>query len=153
MALGLRIDSQSFDIEGAWKHNTSIRRLRSTIATKGENTPKPGEDGATEHPVLKREVVVDMELMVFGRKNNLGVAYIDALSGLDENLAYLEDWVYDHTDGTAVSYLAQLESVSGRTFETNVQILNWQIAQENTVQVVVSYDLRIPSGRWTETTP
>lgn len=146
----LTIDSQSFDIEGAWKHNRSLRRLRSTIATRGQNRRVPGTAGVYANPVRRDEVIVDLELMVFGRNNAAGTPYANVLAGLDENLLHLEDFVLDHTDGTTAAWPAVLETASGRTFETDVQILNWQIAQENAVQVVITYDLRIPSGRWTE---
>lgn len=153
MAFGLVFDGQAFDIEGAWKHNRSLRRLRSTIRTRGESRIIEGVEGRTPYVVLKDEIVVDLELMVYGVNDGTGTPHSDVLEGLDENLAYLEDFVYDHTDQSAATWTAVLETVSGRTFEAQAQILNWQIAQENVTQVVVGYDLRIPAGVWTETTP
>lgn len=147
---GLTIDSQSFDIEGAWKHNRSLRRLRSTVATRGESIAMPYVAGRTAFPTRPDEVVVDMELMVFGIRDSAGSLHTDRLAGLDENLAYLEDFVLDHTDGTTTTWTATLETPSARTWTAEVQILNWQILQENGVQVVIGYDLRIPAGRWTE---
>lgn len=148
---GLTIDGQSFDIEGAWKHTRSLRRLRSTIRTRGENQPIPGVAGTADYPVLRDEVVVDLELMVFGRNDAAGTPHASVLAGLDENLAYLDDWIADHTDGTASTYAATLETNSGATYTADVQILNWQPAQENVTQVVMSYDLRIPAGIWVPT--
>lgn len=148
--VGLTIDSQSFDIPGAWKHNRSLRRLRSTIVTRGDNRKVPGPPGTYANPTRRDEVIVDLELMVFGQRNSLGAPHMNVLAGLDENLLYLEEFVHDHTNGETAAWPAVLETPSGRTFETDVQILNFQIAQENAVQVVVGYDLRIPSGRWTE---
>jgi hypothetical protein len=153
VALGLIVDSQSFDIEGAWKHNRSLRRLRSTIRTRGDNAVIAERPGRKAFAPIRDEVVVDMELMVFGRVDGTGTPHADVEEGLDENLAYLEDWVLDRTDGSVVTCLAQLETRSGRTFEADVQLLNWQILQENVTQVVIGYDIRIPLGMWTETTP
>ena len=153
MALGLTFDSQSLDIDGAWKHNRSLRRLRSTVQTRGESRLIPKVAGRKAYPLLLDEVVVDLELMVFGRNNAAGTPHLDRLAGLDDNLAFLDDFVRDRANGTTATYTAALETASGRTFETEAQILNWQVADENAVQVVMSYDLRIPSGTWTETTP
>ena len=149
MAVGLTIDSQLLDIEGAWKHNRSLRRLRSTIATKGENGPKPGQHGTTAYGVLLDEVVIDLELIVFGANNAAGTPHADVITGLDTNLAYLDDWVRDHANGTTSTWTASYEAPNGTTYTTGVQVINWQIAQENATQVVIGYDLRIPSGTWT----
>ena len=148
MAVGLTIDGQSLDIEGAWKHNRSLRRLRSTITTRGENQAVEGVPGTSDYPVIRHETVVDLELMVFGRNNAAGTPHASLLAGLDTNLAFLDDWVADHTDGSTSTYAATLETASGASFTADVQIINWQIAQENAVQVVMSYDLRVPSGIW-----
>ena len=153
MAVGLTINAQLLDIAGAWQHNRSLRRLRSTIRTRGETRLIPNVVGRRSYPVMLDEVIVDLELMVFGRNNAAGTPYLDHLEGLDDNLATLETFVRGLADGATADYPATLETASGRTFTTDVQILNWQIAQENAVQVVIGYDLRIPSGVWTETTP
>lgn len=148
--VGLTIDGQSFDIEGAWKHNRSLRRLRSTIRTRGENRMVPGTAGVIANPVRLDQTIVDLELMVMGQNDGAGTPHVSMLQGLDLNLDYLEDWVRSHADGTTATWAATLVTTGG-TFTSDVQILNWQIAQENAVQVVVGYDLRIPSGTWTQT--
>lgn len=148
--VGLTIDGQSFDIEGAWKHNRSLRRLRSTIATRGENRRVPGTAGVIANPVRLDQVTVDLELMVMGQNDGTGTPHASMLQGVDENLDYLEDFVRSLADGTTSTYPATLVTTGG-TYTTDVQILNWQIAQENAVQVVVGYDLRVPSGTWTKT--
>lgn len=153
MPSSLTVDSQSFDIAGAWHHNRSLRRLRSSIRTRGNNRLIPNVDGQIGYPVRRDESVVDMELMVFGLKDQTGTPHADSMSGLDENLAYLEDWVHDHLDGSTAAWPAVLVTTSGRTFEADVQILNWQVMADNGPQVVIGYDLRIPAGIWTETTP
>ena len=149
MAVGLTIDGQSLDIEGAWKHNRSLRRLRSTAASRGDNRIIPGTAGRTAYPVLRDEVIVDLELIVSGSNDAAGTPHASLIAGLDENLAFLDDWMRDHMDGSAATYTATLETASGTTYTTPVQILNWQVASEHAVQVVMSYDLRIPSGTWT----
>ena len=146
---GLTIDSQSFDIAGAWKHNRSLRRLRSTIATKGENGPKPGQAGRTPYGVLPDEVIVDLELIVFGANNAAGTPHADIVTGLDTNMAFLDDWVRDHADGTTATWTASYLAPNGTTYTTGVQVLNWRIMQDNAISVVIGYDLRIPSGTWT----
>lgn len=151
MATSLTIDSQSLDIAGAWQHNRSIRRLRSTIRSRGESRAIPSMEGRLAKPVVRDEVIVDLELMVFGTNDRLGSAHADEMSGLDENLDYLEGWVHDHIDGTTDTWTAELVTTSGFTYEAQVQILNWQILRDNGPQVVVSYDLRIPAGIWTQT--
>lgn len=149
MAVGLTIDGQSLDIEGAWKHNRSLRRLRSTASSRGENRIIPGTAGTTAYPVLRDEVVVDLELIVSGSNDRLGAPYASLVAGLDSNLDYLDDWMRAHMDGSAATYTASLETANGTTYTTPVQILNWQVAAEHGTQVVMSYDLRIPSGTWT----
>lgn len=154
MALGLTIDSQSLDIEGAWKHNRSLRRLRSTIRTRGESRLVPNVAGRSAYTVLADEVIVDLELMVYGTNNAAGTPYADPVEGLTDNLITLEDFVLARVDaGSAATLPATLELPGARTFTANVQILNWGIAQENGANVVIGYDLRIPAGVWTETTP
>ena len=148
MSYTLTIDGQSLDIDGAWGHNRSLRRLRSTIATRGDNQAVEGVPGTTAYGVIRHETVVDLELKVYGINDRLGAAHPDLLTGVDENLAYLDDWVADHTTGSPATYAASLLTSGGTTYTANVQILNWQVAQENAVQVVMSYDLRVPSGIW-----
>jgi hypothetical protein len=147
MAVGLTIDGQSFDIEGAWKHNRSLRRLRSTIQKRGENQVVMDVAGRSSYDVVPDEVVVDLELTVSGSNSHLGVPFVDQVVGLDTNLAYLDDWVADHNS----TYAAALETPSGATYTADVQIINWQVAQEHAVQVVMSYDLRVTSALWVPT--
>ena len=146
MAVGLTIAGQSLDIDGAWKHNRSLRRLITTFEAKGDNGPKPGQAGATAFPILPGEMIVDLELMVYGRNDGTGTPHASMLAGLDENLAYLCAWARGLADGTTDTYAASLEVNGGQTFTADVQVLNWRIAAENVTQVVISYDLRIPSG-------
>jgi hypothetical protein len=151
MALGLTIAGQSLDIAGAWNHNRSLRRLRDTVVTRGENRLIPKVAGRRAYAQMLDEMVVDLELQVYGTNNAAGTPYGDKLVGLDENLDYLSDWVRSLIDGTTATRAATLETKSGATYTADVQILNWTVAVENVTQVVIGYDLRIPSGVWTET--
>ena len=149
MALGLIVDGQSLDIAGAWQHNRSLRRLRNTVATRGDNQPVPGAAGTNAYPVVRHEIVVDLELMVFGINDGSGAPHSGLLAGLDENLETLADWAATHADGSTATWAATLETNSGTVYEAEVQLLNWQIAAEEVTKVVIGYDLRIPAGIWT----
>lgn len=153
MALGLIVDGQSLDIPGAWKHNRSLRRLRDTIASRGENRVISKVPGRRAYAPILDQTIVDLELDVFGRKDSAGIDHADTLDGLDENMDYLSDWVRAHIDGATATWPATLETKSGRTYSGNVQLRNWQVAQEEVTKVVIGYDVIIPAGTWTETTP
>ncbi len=148
MAVGLTIAAQALDIDGAWKHNRSLRRLRSSVRSRGDNRLIPNLAGRRAYPVQRDEVVVDLELIVFGRNNSAGTPYANTLAGLDTNLAYLDDWVAGLMDGTTSTYAASLETPDGTTYTADVQVLNWNIAQEHGTVAVVGYDLRVPAGIW-----
>ena len=151
MALGLVVAGQSLDIEGAWKHNRSLRRLRDTIVTRGESALIPKVPGRRGYAPMRDEMVVDLELMVMGTNNAAGTPYVDRLDGLDTNLDTLTDWVNGLTDGSTATWPATLTTKNDSTYTADVQVLNWMVAEENVTQVVISYDLRIPSGVWTQT--
>ena len=150
MAFSLTIAGQSLDIEGAWQHNRSLRRLRDTIVSRGESALIPKVAGRRAYAPIRDEMVVDLELMVFGRNNAAGTPHATVLAGLDANLDTLTDWANARIDGTSATWAATLTTNSGATYTADVQILNWQVAQENVTQVVISYDLRIPSGIWAQ---
>lgn len=148
MAFGLTIESQSLDIDGAWRHNRSLRRVLSTIETRGDSRIVPTVDGRTPYLLRRDEAVIDLELMVFGLNDQASTPYADVIEGLHANLAYLTDFVV--TGLANVTLGAVLELTDGTTYESEVQILNWHIMKDDGTKAVVSYDLRVPSGVWTE---
>lgn len=147
----LIIDAQPFDLEGFCEHNASIGRLLVTASSRGGNRRLPNLAGRRPYPIQVDEVVVDLELEVFGDVDHAGVAYADPFVGLSDNLLFLQDFVLDRM-GAAATVPAVLNVDGGRTFEADVQILNLQLARHAITMAYVSYDLRIPAGRWTETT-
>ena len=151
MTFGLAVESQSLDIAGAWQHNRSIRRLMSNVKVRGENRIKPGVGGRTARTLMRDETITDLELMVFGINDSTGSAHSDVIAGLHENLWYLNDWALDTIASTTLTTVLTL--TDSRTFETEAQILNWQVAKDDGTVATISYDLRIPSGWWWETTP
>lgn len=144
----LTIAGQSLDIPGAWQHNRSLRRLRSTVRSRGDNRVVPSAAGTTAYAVRRTEVVVGLELMVFGGNDAAGTPHADLVAGLDANLAFLDDWAADRMDGTTATWAGSYLAPNGTTYTADVQLLNWEIAQENVTQVLIAYDLRIPSGIW-----
>lgn len=148
MAVGLTIDSQSLDIVGAWEHDLSLGRLLGAVQTRGENRLIPNLVGRRAYLMRPDEVVVDMQLEVYGDKDSAGAAHANVYAGLSANLVYLREFVL----GTyaAATQTAVLEVPGGDQFTTEVQILNWQIANHGVTVARIIYDLRIPSGTWTE---
>lgn len=151
MAVGLTIDGQSFDIDGAWEHDKSIGRLLGALRSRGHSRLVPGSAGVLANPIRPTEVIVDLVLEVYGEKNNLGAAHADVFAGVTDNLIFLRDFVKARMDGTTKTVPAVFEAPGGRRFTTGVQILNWDIARHESTVAFVTYDLRIPSGVWTET--
>lgn len=150
MAIGLTIDGQSFDIEGAWEHDTSLGLLLGAVQSRGSNRLVPGSAGVIANPIRPTEVVVDMRLQVYGDRDETGAAHADEYAGLTDNLVYLRDFVTARMDGVDTTQTAVFEAPGGRQFTTGVQILNWQVVRHAITVAYVSYDLRIPSGVWTE---
>lgn len=150
MAVGLTVDGQSLDIDGAWEHDLSLGRLLGSVRTRGSNRRVPGAQGVIARPLRKDEVVVDLQLEVYGSKDETGAAHADYFAGLSDNLIYLREWVEGLADGSTETYTALLEVPGGRQFTTDAQIINWQVARHDVTIAYVSYDLRIPSGTWTE---
>ncbi len=144
----LTIDSQSFDVPGAWEHNTSIARLLVNARGRGESITMPYVPGRVAYPVRRDEIIVDLELEVYGDVDHAGAPHADEYVGLADNLLFLQDFANDRMEGTA-TYPAVL-TVGTRTFEADVQILNMLLMQHRITAAYVSYDLRIPAGRWTE---
>ena len=151
MAVGLTIDSQSFDIPGFAEHDDSLGRLWGAVNARGGNRLVPQVAGRRAYPMLPDEVTVDMQLEVYGVKDNAGVAHADEFVGLSDNLLWLRDFVTSRLDGTTAAVPASLEVVGGRVFEADVQIINWQVVRYAPTVAYVSYDLRVPGGVWTET--
>lgn len=150
MAVGLTIDGQSFDIDGAWEHDKSLGRLLGSLRSRGSSRLVPGSAGTLPNPIRPTEVIVDMALQVLGTKNAVGTPYADEFAGVTDNLIFLRDFVADRMDGTIKTVPAVFEAPGGRQFTTGVQILNWDIARHEGLIAFVTYDLRIPSGVWTE---
>jgi len=154
MAVGLTIASQSLDITGAWEHNMSLTRLIGTAQSRGSNRLIPNNAGRTAYAILRDEVIVDLELEIYGVKNSAGAAHANEFDGLTANMAYLYDFVLDGmASGAAATRAATLELPNSRTFTADVQILNWRVVRQDVLVAYVSYDLRIPGGIWTDTTP
>lgn len=147
----LTIDSQSFDVPGAWEHTTSIARLIATARGRGDNQPMPYLTGRPAHRLWLDEIVVDLELEVFGDVDSTGTPHADEYIGLEDNLLFLMDFVADRMSSTDATVPATLETHGGRMFTADVQILNLQLVRHAITVAYVSYDLRIPAGRWTET--
>ena len=149
MAVGLTIDGQSFDVPGAWEHDLSLARLVVDVATRGANRLVPGTAGVIPRPIRTTELLVDLQLEVFGDKNQAGVAHANEFDGLMDNLIFLRGFVTARADGVETTQAAVLDTGS-RSFTTDVQIINWRLARHALTVAFISYDLRIPSGVWTE---
>lgn len=146
----LTIDSQSFDIPGAWEHDLSIGRLLASSRSRGDSIAMPYVQGTTAFPLRRDEVIVDLTLQVFGDVDSTGTPHADEYIGLADNLLFLQDFVADRMDGATATYPATLDVHGARTFTADVQILNFQLVRHALTVAYVSYDLRIPAGRWTE---
>lgn len=147
----LTIDAQSFDVPGAFEHTTSIARLLTTVRSRGDNQPMPYLTGRPAQRLWMDEVVVSLDLEVFGDVDNAGTPHADEYIGLEDNLLFLLDFVADRASDVDATVPATLETHGGRTFTADVQILNLQLVRHAITVAYVSYDLRIPAGRWAET--
>lgn len=153
MAVGLTINGQSFDLDGFAEHTTSLARLWGAVTTRGENRTIPGAEGRKALAPIVDEVTIDMELDVFGVNDNTGTPHANETVGVSDNVLWLRDFVAALADGSTDTVTASLEVLGSRTFGAEVQILNFQVVNLGTSVARVLYDLRIPGGTWTETTP
>lgn len=152
-ALALTLDSILLDRVGdwSWHHNRSLLRLLADVATRGENTLIDGVAGEDPNVVRTAQVVYDLELLVFGAIDHDGDPHPNQTEGLAANLIYLREQIGRPPSSATVS--ASLAVPGGGTYTTSAQVLNWQLARDDGVALVIAYDLRVPSGVWTLTPP
>lgn len=149
MAVGLTLGGQSFDLAGFAEHDDSLGRLWGAATARGSTRLIPHVDGRRAYPMRPDEVTVDLQLEVYGEKDNTGAAHVDEFTGLSANLLWLRDFVVATWDGTNATVAASLETVGGSAYTADVQILNWQVVRYAPTVAYVAYDLRIPGGVWT----
>lgn len=146
MAFYLKLDSISTQIEGAWQINRSLLRLLGGPAKRGQNRILPTVAGRTANTKRPDQTIYDLEMLVKGNKNHLGVSYPDAIEGKAMNLRFLQVR-YGEAQGLlpAVLYLPD-----DSTLEADVQVDNWEVVADNGVSAMVAFDLVLVAGVWTE---
>lgn len=115
---------------------------------RGENLMIPGLAGRIVLPKRRDETAETLEMVVTGTVNRLGVPYADPYEGLEANLDYLCDNVFDTAAATSGA-TASLTMPSGATRTGPMQVVDASFNTEVGIAALVTVDVILPYGKLT----
>jgi hypothetical protein len=137
----LTLNGINLDLDGAWRINRSLVRLLGGAKKRNSNIPMPYVHGRVAYTPWRDQVVYDLELNVFGKKDSVGAAHASVEAGKLENLAYLYDMI---GEDEGITMPAVLHLATGNR-SADAQVANW-LPVDLGAMAVITFDLIVPAG-------